>query len=85
MKGPSTIVFAAVSSERRNAKEETPVPDNAMTAITSLQNQRVKDAGRLRHARHRARQGRILIDGAREMIRAIEAGVQVAIAVHIRS
>ncbi len=46
-----------------------------MTTITSLQNPRVKDAGRLRHARHRARQGRILVDGAREMIRAIEAGV----------
>ena len=46
-----------------------------MTTISSLQNQRVKEAGRLRHARHRAKQGRILIDGARELIRAIEAGV----------
>ena len=45
-----------------------------MTTITSMQNRRVKDAVRLRHGRHRERQGRILIDGAREMARAIRAG-----------
>ena len=47
-----------------------------MTAITSLQNQRVKDAVRLRDGRHRQRQGRILIDGARELTRAIESGIR---------
>jgi RNA methyltransferase, TrmH family len=47
-----------------------------MTVITSLQNPRVKDAVRLRDRRHRQRQGRILIDGTRELSRAIAAGVK---------
>ena len=38
-----------------------------MPIITSLQNPRVKDAVRLRDGRHREKQGRILIDGAREL------------------
>jgi TrmH family RNA methyltransferase len=46
--------------------------------ITSLQNQRVKDAAKLRERRQRDKQGRILIDGARELLRAIEAGVELA-------
>jgi RNA methyltransferase, TrmH family len=47
-----------------------------MPTITSLQNPRVKDTVRLRDRRHREKQGRILIDGARELRRAIEAGVK---------
>jgi RNA methyltransferase, TrmH family len=47
-----------------------------MPIITSLQNPRVKDAVRLRDRRHREKQGRILIDGARELRRAIDAGVK---------
>ena len=47
-----------------------------MPIITSLQNLRVKDAVRLRDGRHREKQGRILIDGARELRRAIDAGVK---------
>lgn len=47
-----------------------------LPAITSLQNPRVKDAVRLRDRRHREKQGRILIDGARELHRAIGAGVR---------
>jgi len=46
------------------------------TTITSPQNPRVKAAVRLRERRHREKQGRILIDGARELLRAIEAGVR---------
>lgn len=46
-----------------------------MTTITSPQNPRVKDAVRLRDRRHREKQGRILIDGARELARAVGAGV----------
>jgi RNA methyltransferase, TrmH family len=45
--------------------------------ITSLQNPRVKEAVRLRERRPRDKQHRILIDGARELLRAIEAGVGV--------
>lgn len=44
--------------------------------ITSLQNPRVKGALRLRQRRHRDRQQRILIDGARELLRALRAGVR---------
>jgi RNA methyltransferase, TrmH family len=47
-----------------------------MPLITSLQNPRVKDAVRLRDRRHREKQGRILIDGARELRRAVAAGVK---------
>jgi len=46
-----------------------------MTIISSLQNPRVKDAVRLRDRRHREKRGQILIDGARELGRAIAAGV----------
>jgi TrmH family RNA methyltransferase len=44
--------------------------------ITSLQNQRVKEAVKLRDARQRQKQGRIIIDGARELLRAINSGVE---------
>jgi TrmH family RNA methyltransferase len=44
--------------------------------ITSAQNQRIKDAARLRDRRHRVKQGRFLIDGAREILRAAASGVQ---------
>ena len=47
-----------------------------MTAIRSLQNPRVKNAVRLRDRRDRSKQGKILIDGARELGRAIGAGVE---------
>ena len=42
--------------------------------ITSLQNPRVKNAARLRERRGRAKQGRIIIDGFRELLRALDAG-----------
>jgi TrmH family RNA methyltransferase len=44
--------------------------------ITSPHNPRVKAARQLRERKGRQRQGRILIDGARELIRAIGAGVE---------
>jgi len=47
-----------------------------MSTITSLHNPHVRSALRLRDRRHRQRQDRILIDGARELGRAIAAGVR---------
>jgi TrmH family RNA methyltransferase len=44
--------------------------------ITSPQNPRVKNAIKLRDARQRYRQGRMIIDGARELLRALRAGVE---------
>ena len=44
--------------------------------ISSLHNSRVKDVVRLRDRRGRSRQARILIDGARELRRALDAGWQ---------
>ena len=47
-----------------------------MTAyITSAKNPRIRDAVRLRDARHRRKQGRILIDGVREISRALATGI----------
>ncbi len=44
--------------------------------ITSLRNPHVKNAVRLRGRRHREKERRILIDGARELSRAVAAGVR---------
>jgi RNA methyltransferase, TrmH family len=44
--------------------------------ITSRQNPRVKDAVRLRSGRGRLKQGRFVIDGAREIARAVAAGIR---------
>jgi TrmH family RNA methyltransferase len=46
--------------------------------ITSRQNVRVKEAAKLRDARQRQKQGRLLIDGGREILRAMERGIEVA-------
>ncbi len=47
-----------------------------MITITSLQNPIVKNAVRLRDRRQREKQGRIVIDGSRELARAIRSGVR---------
>jgi TrmH family RNA methyltransferase len=44
--------------------------------ITSPQNPRVKDAVRLRDGRHRRKQRRFLIDGIRELGRALDGGIE---------
>ncbi len=44
--------------------------------ITSRQNARVKEAVKLRSARQRTKQGRFLIDGAREILRALAANIR---------
>jgi TrmH family RNA methyltransferase len=44
--------------------------------ISSTNNQRVKDAIKLRDQRHRTRQGRFFIDGAREVLQAIRGNVR---------
>lgn len=49
-----------------------------MIPLTSLQNTAVKEAMRLRESRIRHSSGRFLIDGARELRRALELGVRLA-------
>jgi TrmH family RNA methyltransferase len=44
--------------------------------ITSLQNRRVKEAVRLRDRRGREKQGRFLVDGVRELCRALEGDIE---------
>lgn len=44
--------------------------------ITSVHNQRVKDAAKLRDRRQREKQGRTLIDGGREIERAFRSGIE---------
>ena len=46
--------------------------------LTSLGNSRVKDVVKLRNRRHRDREGRFVIEGCREVARAIDAGFDVA-------
>lgn len=48
----------------------------SLSRITSAQNPRVKQAAHLRDARQRRKQGRIIIDGMREIARAVAAGVR---------
>ena len=48
----------------------------ARPVITSVHNQRVKDAAKLRERRQREKQGRTLIDGGREIERAHQAGIE---------
>ncbi len=48
----------------------------AVNVITSVHNQRVKDAVKLRDGRQRAKQGRFVIDGAREILRAMAGRVR---------
>lgn len=45
--------------------------------ITSRQNARIKEAAKLRDARQRKKQGRFLIDGVREIARALDAGIEI--------
>ncbi len=45
--------------------------------ITSIHNPRVKDAARLRERRHRDAAGHCLIDGARELLRALDRNVTI--------
>ena len=51
-----------------------------MFLINSPYNPRIKDTVRLRDRRHRDKQGRTLIDGVRELQRALGAGVRVDLA-----
>ncbi|MEK6247464.1 MAG: RNA methyltransferase [Planctomycetales bacterium] len=46
-------------------------------AITNPRNDRVKSAIKLRRRKHRGKQGRTLIDGARELTRALSANINV--------
>jgi TrmH family RNA methyltransferase len=45
--------------------------------ITSRQNVRVKEAAKLRDARQRQKQRRFVIDGGREILRAVDCGIEV--------
>jgi len=48
-----------------------------LSTITSLQNPRVKEAVKLRDRKGREQQGRILIEGVREIGRALEASIEI--------
>ncbi len=50
---------------------------NMPEQITSRQNTRIKEAAKLRAGRQRAKQGRFLIDGVREIGRALDAGIEI--------
>ena len=50
---------------------------NLASAITSLTNPRVKAAVRLRDRREREATGRMIVDGARELLRALDRGIAI--------
>ena len=54
-----------------------PMPSPALPIVTSLANPRVRAATALRNRRERDRSGLTLVDGARELRRALDAGVTV--------
>jgi TrmH family RNA methyltransferase len=66
---PSSWAFTARHCEKNSAKP--------LQTITSLHNPHVKDAARLRERRQREKQGRLIIDGARELCRAVAAGIEI--------
>ena len=51
--------------------------ESPLTAITSLSNPKIKEAMKLRDGKHRRRTGKFLIDGARELDRALQAGIRI--------
>lgn len=51
--------------------------EKPITKITSPQNAKIKDVARLRSERHRKKHKKILIDGVREIERAIHSGFQI--------
>jgi RNA methyltransferase, TrmH family len=55
----------------------TPRDETAEVAIASPANPRIKAAVRLRERRERDRTGRTIVDGAREILRALDGGVRV--------
>jgi TrmH family RNA methyltransferase len=55
----------------------TPMPSSTLPIVTSLANPRVRAATALRDRRERDRTGLTLVDGARELRRALDAGVAV--------
>ena len=48
-----------------------------MTVITSLSNPKIKEIVKLREGKYRRRTGKFLIDGLRELDRAVQAGVRI--------
>jgi len=48
-----------------------------MSVITSFSNPKIKEAVKLREGKHRRRSGKFLIDGYRELDRALQAGIRV--------
>jgi len=48
-----------------------------MSVITSLSNPKIKEAVKLREGKHRRRAGKFVIDGTRELDRALQAGIRI--------
>ena len=48
-----------------------------LTVITSLSNPKIKETVKLREGKHRRRTGKFVIDGIRELDRAVQAGIRV--------
>ena len=66
--------FILISDMKKDGPSEKPAPDCRDQAITSLQNEKVKNVVKLRQRAHRDEQGLLIVEGYRELMRALEAG-----------
>ena len=59
------------------AMPSCPHAEIPVNVITSLSNPKIKDAVKLREGKHRRQAGKFLIDGERELRRAVQAGIPI--------
>jgi len=52
-------------------------PESRLSLITSLSNPKIKEAVKLREGKHQRRIGKFVIDGIRELDRALQAGIRI--------
>jgi len=64
-------------SQSKNCGSVCSAHHKTLIVITSLANPKIKEAVKLRDGKHRRRTGKFLIDGRRELDRAVQAGVRI--------
>ena len=68
---PSLSIFVTLCLSDNIANEVE------LTVITSLSNPKIKETVKLREGKHRRRTGKFVIDGIRELDRAVQAGIRI--------
>jgi RNA methyltransferase, TrmH family len=68
------FILNPMADMQKTCSEEKPAIAGRDQAITSLQNEKVKNVVKLRQRAHRDEQGVLIVEGYRELMRALEAG-----------